>query len=72
MSPETNKHSDTNKQVIIVAGEASGDLHAAHLIEELHNLDPSISIAGMGGLNMRNTGADIFIDADELAVHYDR
>jgi len=66
--PKHLEPSDSNKQVVIVAGEASGDLHAAHLINELQLLDPSISISGMGGLNMRNTGADIFIDADELAV----
>lgn len=43
-------------------------MHAAHLIKELQSLNPSVSFSGMGGLNMKNTGADIFIDADELAV----
>ena len=57
-----------NKHVVIVAGEASGDMHAANMIKELQILDPSVSFSGMGSANMKKTGADIFIDADELAV----
>ena len=66
--PTHSTASESNKHIVIVAGEASGDLHGAHLIRELQILDPSVSFSGMGGLNMRNTGADIFIDAADLAV----
>jgi len=59
---------DTDKSITIVAGEASGDLHAANLIRELKALAPSLSISGMGGSNMKETGADIFIDSSNLAV----
>jgi lipid-A-disaccharide synthase len=54
--------------VFIVAGEASGDLHASHLARKLLTLDPEIRLKGMGGDNMRRAGVDIMIDASELAV----
>ena len=59
---------NSGKSIVIVAGEASGDAHAARLINELKKLDPSISVRGMGGDNLRNEGVDVFIDMAELAV----
>ena len=56
------------KQVVIVAGEASGDAHAARLVTELKKLDDSISFRGMGGDNLRAAGVNVFIDMAELAV----
>ena len=54
--------------VFIIAGEASGDLHASHLARELLTIDSSLVLKGMGGENMRRAGVDILIDASELAV----
>ena len=56
------------KNVVIVAGEASGDAHAARLVIELKKLDDSISVRGMGGDNLRQAGVDVFIDMADLAV----
>jgi len=56
------------KTVFIVAGEASGDLHAANLSKELLKLDASIQLEGMGGKNMREAGVNILFDASDLAV----
>lgn len=56
------------KSVFIVAGEASGDLHAANMAKQLIKLDNSIKLQGMGGQNMRNAGIDILFDASELGV----
>jgi lipid-A-disaccharide synthase len=56
------------KNVFIVAGEASGDLHAANLSKELLKLDTTIKLEGMGGKNMREAGVVILFDASELAV----
>ncbi|MFM7775038.1 MAG: lipid-A-disaccharide synthase, partial [Candidatus Kapaibacterium sp.] len=39
-------------RVFIVAGESSGDLHAARLMRELRNLHPDVQFAGIGGTNM--------------------
>jgi lipid-A-disaccharide synthase len=57
-----------SKTVFIVAGEASGDLHAANLCKELLGMDDSIQLQGMGGKNMREAGVDVLFDASKLAV----
>ena len=62
------KSDTTVKNVVIVAGEASGDAHAARLVNELKKLDDSISFRGMGGDNLRKANIDVFIDMAELAV----
>ena len=54
--------------VVIVPGEASGDLHASNLARELKQLDREIQLSGMGGENMRRAGIDILIDSSDLAV----
>ena len=56
------------KQVLIVAGEASGDHHAARLIEELHRNNPNVHFAGIGGEKMRAAGTEILVDSAEMAV----
>lgn len=60
--------SQTVKNIVIVAGEASGDAHAARLVSELKKLDNAISVRGMGGDNLRKAGVDVFIDMADLAV----
>lgn len=40
----------------IIAGEASGDLHAAALIEQLQSLDPHAQCSGLGGDRMAAAG----------------
>ncbi|MCK5002821.1 MAG: lipid-A-disaccharide synthase [Gammaproteobacteria bacterium] len=57
-----------SKTVFIVAGEASGDLHAANLCKELLGMDDSIQLQGMGGKNMREAGVNVLFDASKLAV----
>lgn len=43
----------TTKNVLVVAGDPSGDLHAARLIKELEARDPEISVTSIGGVRMR-------------------
>lgn len=54
--------------ICLVAGEASGDLHAADLARALRALAPGITIAGMGGPQMRAAGVELLVDARETAV----
>ncbi|MGN0234899.1 MAG: lipid-A-disaccharide synthase [Paludibacteraceae bacterium] len=51
----------------LIAGEASGDLHAAHLIEELRKHDPGASFVGLGGDKMREAGCEILVHYREMA-----
>ncbi|MCP3677651.1 MAG: lipid-A-disaccharide synthase [Deltaproteobacteria bacterium] len=55
------------KRILIISGEASGDIHGAALIEELKGLIPSLKIFGMGGPRMREAGQEGF-DAGDMAV----
>ena len=56
-----------NKNILIIAGEASGDLHGSALIIELKKIDSSINVFGIGGEKMKNSGMDILYSIDKLA-----
>ena len=56
------------KNIMISAGEASGDLHAANLVKALHKLDPTIKVNGMGSDKMREAGVDLLYDCRDIAV----
>ena len=53
---------------MIIAGEASGDLHAAKLVREVKEKNRDISFYGIGGKNMVEAGVDALVDSAELAV----
>ncbi len=55
-------------QILISAGEASGEMYGAQLIETLRRQDPSLQFFGAGGERMRSAGCDIIVDAKDLAV----
>jgi lipid-A-disaccharide synthase len=57
-----------NKKVFIAVGEASGEAHAARVIRELRQLDPDISVSGIGGDKLRDVGVEVVVDFSELAV----
>jgi lipid-A-disaccharide synthase len=54
--------------VMLVAGEASGDLHGAALCRALRELDPRCRLFGMGGARMAAEGMDVLIDVTAKAV----
>ncbi len=56
------------RRVMIVAGEASGDLHGGNLVAALSRLNPDIEFFGIGGSRMRAAGVDTRVDISELAV----
>lgn len=55
-------------RILIVAGEASGDLHGARLVEALSRLTPHLIVDGMGGSQMRKAGVNLLADAGGTAV----
>ncbi|MGA1795405.1 MAG: lipid-A-disaccharide synthase [bacterium] len=55
-------------KVLIIAGEASGDLHGAGLIHEMKGLDPHTAFFAVGGERMAAEGATILFDCRKLAV----
>jgi lipid-A-disaccharide synthase len=55
-------------EVLIVATEASADLHAARVLEELRLLRPGTLAFGMGGPRLRAAGLDALHRAEEMSV----
>ena len=54
--------------IFIIAGETSGDAHAANLVIALKKLLPGCSFCGLGGTRMREAGVEIFYDLTEISV----
>lgn len=53
---------------MIVAGEASGDLHAAEFFRAMQCRLPGVTAFGMGGTRMREAGVDVRFDASNIGV----
>lgn len=53
---------------MIIAGEASGDMHGAKLTRSLKKQIPNLKIFGIGGKAMGSEGVDILVDAEQLSV----
>jgi len=54
--------------VLIVAGEASADLHGSNLVRAMKELYPGIIFRGVGGRGMETEGVDILTPSSEMAV----
>ena len=58
----------TAKKIIIVAGEASGDMHAANLVSAIKKINPRIEFFGLGGKRMEQEGVALLFNLADLAV----
>ncbi len=61
MSPEAPR-------ILLVAGEASGDLHGAALVRELRRRRPEIEVYGIGGDYLRREGMHVLVDTSSVAT----
>jgi len=55
------------KKIVIIAGEASGDLHASSLIRELKKMNSNLEMFGIGGDRMRREGVELIFHIDKLS-----
>lgn len=55
-------------KVMIVAGEASGDLHGSLLVREMLNINPALEFHGIGGKKMKQAGVQLLADAADIGV----
>ena len=55
-------------EILFVVGEASGDLHAGKVAEEIARARPDLRMAGIGGGHMRAAGVQILEPVENLAV----
>lgn len=57
-----------NKELLVVAGEASGDLHGARLVSELRRLVPGLETFGLGGDELAAAGLQPVAHSSEVSV----
>ncbi len=59
---------DKHHHFLIIAGEASGDLHGSHLVSALKAFLPHARFSGMGGSRMREEGVDTLFGIDRMGT----
>lgn len=56
------------KRVMIIAGETSGDLHGAKLVNAMQKRNSGLSFCGIGGRGLKKAGVNVLVDAREISV----
>ncbi len=56
------------KRIMIIAGESSGDQHAARYVREHEKLNPDIIFDAFGQKELKNTTANFIYDTEKIAV----
>ena len=56
------------REILIVAGEPSGDANAAAVARAIRAADPGVTLIGVGGDQMRDAGVDLMKHISKLAV----
>jgi lipid-A-disaccharide synthase len=56
------------RNIMIIAGEASGDIHGARLVQAMQARDSGLGFFGIGGKALRQAGVCIRVDNSEIAV----
>lgn len=51
-------------KIMIVAGEASGDLHGSNLVEAARSLNPDLDFYGLGGEKLEQAGVELLFDLE--------
>lgn len=55
-------------KILISAGEASGDIHAAAVTAAIKKIDSTVEVFGMGGDALRNAGGEVLFDIKDHGV----
>ena len=63
-----NRDERSTNDVIVVAGEPSGDVHAANLVKALAVRIPNLQLSGMGGQLMAEAGVELFQDIGDISI----
>jgi len=58
----------TAYRIMMVAGEPSGDLHAARLLRQLNRRESTFHYYGIGGKRMQQQGFDAVVGIEQMAV----
>jgi len=57
---------DAPKQIMLVVGEASGDVHGARLVEALHQRDSTLKVFGVAGDELERTHFEVLFSVAQL------
>ncbi len=57
-----------NDNILIIAGEVSGDLHGARVIQALLRIRPGCAVFGIGGSRMAASGQEQFYNTKQMAI----
>lgn len=68
MGAKADPGAGSGPRVMILAGEASGDAHAAQVAIEIRRRWPHASLAGLGGERMAQAGVDVLCGLGQLSV----
>ncbi|MEE4312358.1 MAG: lipid-A-disaccharide synthase [candidate division KSB1 bacterium] len=68
MASEKAMTTHPKNDIMIIAGEASGDLHASNLVREMRALDPEVTFFGIGGDRMRAEGVELEYHIQDMSV----
>lgn len=55
-------------RIMMIAGEASGDMHGAKLVSAIRRIAPQADLFGFGGAAMRKAGMTVVVDSSILSV----
>ncbi len=56
------------KRVMIIAGETSGDLHGAKIVNAMQKRNKGLFFFGVGGRALKKAGVNVLVDASEISV----
>lgn len=68
MSRKLSSPGSLSEKVMIISGEASGDLHGANLVKAIRAQKSNVTFCGMGGTALAETGVELLYDAAKLSV----
>ncbi|MFH0907229.1 MAG: lipid-A-disaccharide synthase [bacterium] len=54
--------------ILVIAGEISGDMHAAKVVRAVQRGNPGVTFFGIGGDGLRAAGVEILYDVKDMAV----
>jgi lipid-A-disaccharide synthase len=57
-----------SRKLFVLAGEVSGDMHAAGVIAELLKAAPDVKVFGIGGQKLRDLGAELLYDTAQMSI----
>lgn len=56
------------KSVMVIAGEASGDIHGSRLVRAMKEKNSALFFSGIGGRDLRKEGVKTLVNSEELSV----